>query len=101
MQQPQEEARTAMAQTGMASSRRVMVDLFISRWIYLKRELIATDQKKTPPASVRREGLESVLLRRCLVGRRWRRSAWAAGSGEECCNGGNEGKFDHVHSVRL
>ncbi len=42
-----------------------------------------------------------MLLRRRLVGRCRRGSAWAARSGEEGCDGGNEGKFDHVHSCRL
>jgi hypothetical protein len=54
-------------------------------------------EKKPRPFPKKRTGREPYLLGGSLVS--WSRSgsARAAGGREEGCDGGNDGKFDHVH----
>ncbi|MFD2257206.1 hypothetical protein ACFSSA_11010 [Luteolibacter algae] len=49
MQQPQEEARTAMALAEMANSKRIMVGFVYRGGFLLKRKLIANDLKNSRP----------------------------------------------------
>ncbi len=101
VQQPQEEERTAVALTAMASSRRIMVDLFYLRMV-VGKEFSILGIKKTPPISMtERAGLKTDLLGWCLISWCWSWCAWAAGCGEERCDGGDDCKFDHVHDVVL
>lgn len=103
VQQPQEEARTAVALTAMASNRRVMLEVFLSSDGFWESIFDPRDQK-TPPGFKRKwAGLKPNLLGWCLVSWCWSWSwcAWAAGSGEERCDGGDDCKFDHVHDVVL
>lgn len=52
VQQPQEEARTAVTLAAMANSRRIIVWLGIFGWFFGKGGLIAHGSKKPRPATV-------------------------------------------------
>jgi len=61
VQQPQDVARTAVTQTGMASSRRIMVDLLYRGGFFLESELIGVDRKKNPARLKKAGGVGSNL----------------------------------------
>lgn len=98
--QQHDEARTAVALTAMASSKRIMVGLVCLVMDFMNG-LDCRGLKKTPPGSeTKRAGLRPHLLG-------WFNVSWsgsctlAAGRGEKGCDGGDDCKFDQVHDVVL
>jgi hypothetical protein len=99
VQQPQEEKKTAVTLTAMASSKRVMVEIFLASNGFWKSFFDLGDQKTPPGFTWNWAGLKPNLLGWCLVSWCWCWCTWAAGSGEKCCDGGDDCEFDHIVCV--